>query len=134
MPPPLTRLSSRIAHTWIRILHIVLVAVCILLRLPCAFAQLTEVFPAVKTAVAIDQAANVMYYTHSTNNRISAVLLATGLETQYSLGAALSQPTGLAVDASEMGAPTLLIADAALNRILRINTTTGDVIATYTTS
>ena len=111
----------------------------IVLTLPFHLSQaatpMTEVLPYVKTAVAVDQAAGVLYYTHAADRRIDTVLLSTGERTSYLLPpSVMSHPPGLAVDVSSTGPSMLLIADAEHNRIVRMNASNGVLLATYTTS
>ena len=95
------------------------------------FAQFTEVYPYVKTAVDVDRSNNgTIYFTHGSTNAISAVILSTGTNITYSVNDSLSRPSGLAVDVDS----SLLIADTGNHRIVRLNTTTGLLTAVYTTT
>ena len=94
-----------------------------------AFAQFTEMYPFVKTAVAFDHNSTA-YFTRAETNTIHAVILATGVQITYSVNNSLSRPSGLAVDADG----SLLIADTGNHRIVRLNTTTGLLTAAYTTT
>ena len=110
------------------LLVLLTLSACAFLPLP-TFALFTEVFPYVKTAVAVD-GTGAAYFTHANTNEIHAHILSTGVIITYTVNASLSRPSGLAADADG----SLLIADTGNHRIVRLNTTTGELTVVYTTS
>ena len=115
----------------LRLLLVAVLAVLVSTLLPiCTLAQFTEVLPYVKTAVALDSARQTLYFTHASTSVIDAVMLKTGVQMTYSVNASLSRPSGLAVDTDG----NLLIADTGNHRVVRLNTTTGELSAVYITS
>ena len=111
------------------VMIVVVLVLCVFLPLQ-TLAQFTEIYPFVKTAVAVDSTETTMYFTHASTNVINAVMLRTGVEMTYSVNASLSRPSGLATDSTG----SLLIADTGNHRIVRLNTTTGELTAVYETS
>ena len=112
-----------------RLLLIVAIALicCCVLSTP-SLADIATAYPIVKTAVTVDSA-GVMYFSHASNSLVSAVVLSTGVQMSYLLNNTISRPSGLVSD----GRGSLYIADSENNRVVRVNTTTGLVIANITT-
>jgi len=89
-----------------------------------ACTQFAEVYHPAMTSLTLDSF-GMLYFSHATNNLITGVNLATGLQISYltleSSGSALSVPSGLCTDTYS----NLYIADAGNNCIVKLNTTTG---------
>ena len=118
------------------LLRLLVAAAAVLLLLivclpPPSSAQLVRMYPRVKTAVALDHTTSILYFTHATDSRISGVHLTTGVQQSYSLvNSSLTPWSGLAVD----GRGSLYAVDSVNNRTVRVNASTGEVSAVYTTS
>ena len=95
---------------------------------PPASADIATVYPIARTAVTVDSA-GVLFFSHSSNSLVSAVVLSTGVQMSYLLNGTVPRPSGLVSD----GVGSLYIADSENNRVVRVNTTTGLVIANITT-